>query len=208
MLVEDLSNGFAVVCDLGCSDVLVPCLRSAAIIVEELVGHSAWVNKVSAAKAAGQSQEARTALWEATRFPVFQNDKMRPVDDFSRSLVNASVTREKIRPDGVDAIAGNIVVWLCTVLPMSSSTLRGSNGLLLPEHRFASVIVLCPPDAQVLEAGAVLDAAQLRYFISSALPFGALAVVNQFNRVGEALKAVATKLLWLPVTSFYDDFVQ
>eukprot|EP00971_Amphidinium_carterae_P032227 635011-Amphidinium_carterae.1 len=132
MLVEDLSNGFALVGDLGCSGVLVPCLRSAAITVEELV---------SAAKAAGQSQEARIALWKATikeveqgvlagpftsdevtgllgcdnwlssvRFPVPQKDKMRPVDDFSRSLVNASVTtREKIRPDGVDAIAGSIV---------------------------------------------------------------------------------------------------
>eukprot|EP00971_Amphidinium_carterae_P129364 2562277-Amphidinium_carterae.1 len=123
------------------SGVLVPCLRSASIAVEELVEHSSWVNKVSAAKAAGQPLVARKALWEATakeveqgalsgpftsaevsnnlgcdkwlasiRFPVIQKDKMRPVDAFSRSLVNASVTtRKKIKPDGVDAIAGNIV---------------------------------------------------------------------------------------------------
>eukprot|EP00971_Amphidinium_carterae_P319416 6348278-Amphidinium_carterae.2 len=49
---------------------------------------------------------------------------------------------------------------------------------------------------------------KLGYFVSSALPFGAVAAVNQFNWIGEDLKAVATRLLWLPVTSFYDNFAQ
>eukprot|EP00971_Amphidinium_carterae_P289988 5757985-Amphidinium_carterae.2 len=35
--------------------------------------------------------------------------------------------------------------------------------------------------------GEKVDASELRYFVSSALPFGAVAAVSQFNRVGEAL---------------------
>eukprot|EP00971_Amphidinium_carterae_P095927 1898259-Amphidinium_carterae.1 len=44
--------------------------------------------------------------WLASvRLPVFQKDKMRPMDDFCRNLVNSSVTtREKIKPDGGDAL--------------------------------------------------------------------------------------------------------
>eukprot|EP00971_Amphidinium_carterae_P051120 1006630-Amphidinium_carterae.1 len=44
-LVDDLFMGFDLVGDLGISGVLIPCLRSAAITVEELVGHATWVNK-------------------------------------------------------------------------------------------------------------------------------------------------------------------
>eukprot|EP00971_Amphidinium_carterae_P334480 6469797-Amphidinium_carterae.1 len=71
-LVDDLFSGFDLVGDLGMSGVLVPCLRSASIAVEELVEHSSWVNKVSAAKAAGQPLVARKALWEATAKEVEQ----------------------------------------------------------------------------------------------------------------------------------------
>eukprot|EP00971_Amphidinium_carterae_P080707 1596783-Amphidinium_carterae.1 len=78
-LVDDIANGFDIVGDLGTSGVLVPCLRSAAISVDELKGHSSWVNRVSAAKAAGQPQDARQVLWEATIKEVEQGALVGPL---------------------------------------------------------------------------------------------------------------------------------
>eukprot|EP00971_Amphidinium_carterae_P349069 6490831-Amphidinium_carterae.4 len=47
-----------------------------------------------------------TALWVLSfRFALRQKTKLRPIDDFARSLVNATVTtREKVSPDSVDVI--------------------------------------------------------------------------------------------------------
>ena len=42
------------------------------------------------------------------RFTVLQKDKLRPIDDMTRSMVNATVqTFEKVQPQGIDVIS----VW-------------------------------------------------------------------------------------------------
>eukprot|EP00971_Amphidinium_carterae_P115212 2282028-Amphidinium_carterae.4 len=101
-LVDDLFNGFNLVGALGNSGVLVPCLGSAEITVEELVGHSTWVNKVSAAMAAGQPLEATVSSVsegpDATSGRLWQEPRQCQRDDEGET-----------KPDGVEAIAGNIV---------------------------------------------------------------------------------------------------
>ena len=151
-------------------------------------------------------------LWlPARRFGVKQGSKVRPIDDLSKSLVNASVSVvDMVTPDGVDAVVAVARLWAEELGELGAAS--GSMGPLggktfdleaayrqcavRPDHRRYSVFAYEPPAA---EGGRFL-------YLANALPFGGSASVVQFNRVARFFRNVLLKLLRLPAIHYYDDY--
>lgn len=138
------------------------------------------------------------------RFGVVQGQKVRCVDDYTRSSVNLSVqVTESPKPHTVDMLASLLVEtmtqceggepWLtrtfdlkdayrqCAVCPSSS--------------RFAHIAVRNPKD----ETAAV--------FRMLALPFGSIRSVHSFLRIAHSLWFILVAHLDILVTNYFDDFV-
>lgn len=118
--------------------------------------------------------------------------KLRPIDDFSRSLCNHTVTTdEKLKYDGLDALVAllrqqhadfgvDLEMWKADI----DSAYR--RVPVAPSHRqFAWVAWR--------EGGRTYLGQHL------ALPFGASASVYHWDRIGELIAAIARRLLKLPV---------
>ena len=176
--------------------------------------------------------EIRQALWEATtaeaaqgwltlhplspallasnvvsvRFGVTQKNKVRPIDNFRGSHINAACgTSEKVSVDGPNLIAQACLAYI------DQHTIRNPEDRLVgrtwdlksaykqlavrPDHRHFAWIA-----AQDLSTGEV-QLAQMH-----SMPFGAVASVHAFLRCSEALKFLAREHLFLVVTSYFDDF--
>ena len=163
------------------------------------------------------------------RFGVKQGSKVRAVDDFSEFWVNDTVSAtEKLDLGGVDEIAAICHEWMRSVkgdrygvLMPDGSRLEGAlhpswcgsppqlNGrtldlrsaykqwAVLPADQAASVVSVWNPHVGTYE-----------FFLSIALPFGAVASVYGFNRAARAFRAIATRLCGLVLAAFFDDFPQ
>eukprot|EP00971_Amphidinium_carterae_P307191 6105257-Amphidinium_carterae.1 len=138
----------------------------------------------------------------------------------TRSLVNLAVgTQETVIPEGVDAIAKNVIAFARSAatcnkhpawpdcVPLCGRCLDLEAAYkqcpVNPEHLPFVVIALDEPTSTGSST-----AGMMRLFLSDALPFGSTASVLQFNRLSAALKSILTKLLGLTVSFFYDDYVQ
>ena len=149
-------------------------------------------------------------LWEvpedfplSRRFGVVQNSKIRCVDDFSWSGVNAaSQPLESPKPHTLDVVAGMI----CKVMqqgPYSYNWLTRSFDLksaykqcaIHPLSRPFSYIVVGDPNTTTLKA-----------FRAKALPFGSVKSVHAFLRVSHSLWAILTTLFGVITTNYFDDF--
>ena len=139
------------------------------------------------------------------RFGVAQKTKVRAIDDFSASNINACTgTKEKVRVESVDAAATMIRTWMKAFEGTGRALVGRTYDLksayrqlgISAEHLHAAWISVFDPSGQ----GAKL-------FRLNALPFGASASVSNFLRCAEALKAVGAKLLNFAWTSFFDDFI-
>ena len=141
------------------------------------------------------------------RFPLLQNGKVRPIDDYSRSGVNSCVTTlEQPTVDTADVAAAMFS-------KLSNGLLRkGRSGALLgrsydltsayrqlcvsrESSRFAIVAVFCPKDGKSY------------LFRQPCLPFGSRASVNGFIRCSRCIQWIALRCLLVPLTSYYDDFI-
>ena len=137
------------------------------------------------------------------RFGIRQGGKIRCVDDFSRSGVNACCcTSESPKPHTVDVIAA-----LC----MSLATLSSSRQWLArsfdlkqayrqcavhpASEQYAHIIVYCPSTKKNM------------VFVMRALPFGSVRSVHSFLRLSSCLVAIAASEFSIPVTSYFDDFI-
>jgi hypothetical protein len=133
------------------------------------------------------------------RFSVVQGPKVRPIDDCSRSSVNAAVEPgEKLSVEGADSLVSalrayrelngdDIGLWKADI----DSAYRRIP--VAPSHRWTVVsIFMC--------LGTIMASTHL------SLPFGAVASVHAWDRVGSALAHLARVLLRLPTLRYVDDF--
>ena len=171
------------------------------------------------------------ALWvPARRFAVVQNSKIRPIDDFSEHGVNAAFgsgmranmksldTVAAVAKAHLEAVGEDRRFWLRDSLGNEWlgdlhadwtleqwRSLRGRVADLKsaykqlashPAHRAASVVAVQRPGGGVA------------FFKAYSLMFGTTAAVYAFLRFSRAISFLATKLLRIPVTEFFDDFTQ
>ena len=140
------------------------------------------------------------------RFGVLQEEKVRPIDNFRGSFVNAACgVSEKVEVDSVDRILEAILACLSARLPASPHPrlvgrtwdLKSAYKQLAvrADHRDLAWIAVHDPEANAVRC------AQM-----NSMPFGAVASVHAFLRCSEALKAVARQLFLLVATSYFDDF--
>lgn len=173
-------------------------------------------------------------LWTPShRFPLRQGpaSKLRLIDDFSASSVNATVTcTEKVSLPGVDEPVGMARAYQSAVRPDRVVSLQLPNKEWLVGHLHADLSIDSARDVLVRTAdlrNAYKQAARLpahsafsivavtppqglddraRFFRLVALPFGASASVAAFLRLAEGIRTIASRLLFLPLGAYFDDF--
>ena len=140
----------------------------------------------------------------STRFGVVQKNKIRPIDNFRASHVNAACgTSEKVLVDGPDLIAQACLKLLALAAPSKGKDrlvgrtwdLKSAYKQLAvrADHsRFAWIAVQDPTTHS-------LHLAQMH-----SMPFGAVA--SALLRCSEALKFLGRRHLLLVITSYFDDF--
>lgn len=141
------------------------------------------------------------------RFGLKQRDKIRPIDDFSASGINDTVSSwETPMLHTVDVFSSAIVSWFEAAHRFGKSTdlLTRTFDLtsayrqvaLSSEGRRCSLICVYDPTER-----------RGRLFRCNVLPFGAVRSVHSFLRLARALWFVAAKGCNIVWTSFYDDFI-
>lgn len=164
------------------------------------------------------------------RFGVRQNGKIRPVDDFSQFLINATVScHEKIDLEGLDHICSTARFFMgastedgdmraagdkgsapCKRAPeWSASDAKDIFGRCLDLRQAYKQLVRHPCDAwaAVLAVPCPTDGT-VYFFEAIALPFGAVSSVLAFNRAARALRTILSRVFKLATTNFFDDFCQ
>ena len=132
---------------------------------------------------------------------------MRPIDDYSRSGVNSCVTSaEKPTVDNVDVA--------CAMFSKLTWSLRAKNRDSTVLGRAFDLTAACRQlcvgtDSKGFAIIAVYDPGRKRSLIfrQVCLPFGAKASVNGFIRCSRCIQWLANVCLWIPATSYYDDFI-
>lgn len=141
------------------------------------------------------------------RFPLQQSDKLRPIDDYSQSQVNDTVTvHEKPRVNNPDTVCA-IFVYL-----MRSLQKRGRGAQLCARSLdlTSAYRQLCvAADSSSYAYLSVYDPTQggAALFRQVALPFGSRTAVNAFIRCARFLQWVAAKCLKIPMSCYFDDFI-
>ena len=234
-LADDMVNGFSLVGQAPSSGGRLPeKFVPANLHVDELVdGSSKSRAAVRLATSSSGDAEMDSRLWLKTleerdrgwligplswdeleenavvskRFPLQQGAKLRPIDDFSMSLVNATVSmRDQATTDGVDVIAATMCVFMktlvsqgkCAQLLARSFDLSAAYRQLCvapSSYSFAYVSVYNP------------ELGESSVFQQVCMPFGSRAAVNAFIRCARCIQWIAAKCLNLPTTCYYDDFV-
>jgi hypothetical protein len=132
--------------------------------------------------------------------------KVRPIDDFTESLVNLSnASEETISPQGVDTIAAAI-----------SYRIQKGRKLGMRESLEAKTIDLKKAYKQLPVSSASLlhsylcvrnpDSGSPEAFQSFVLPFGARAAVQGFCRAAVSLWWVGVVVFWFHWSAFFDDY--
>ena len=141
------------------------------------------------------------------RFPLQQNGKIRPIDDYSRSGVNACVTTlEQPTVDTAD-VAAAMFAKLCDRLTKAkrSSLIMGRAFDLTAAYRQLCVSLASRQYAVIAVYNPHTQSVAL--FTQICLPFGSRASVNAFIRCSRCIQWLATTCLLVPTTSYYDDFI-
>ena len=141
------------------------------------------------------------------RFPLRQGSKLRPIDDYSLSGVNACVTTLEAPTVDTADVACAMASKLCWSLRDKGRCARlvGRSYDLTSAYR-----QLCVSKASAQFAIiAVYDPHRKRvvWFRQVCLPFGSKASVNGFIRCGRCAQWLANKCLWIAVSSYYDDYI-
>ena len=179
-----------------------------------------------------QIQARNGSRWVgARRFAIVQNEKLRPIDDFSQFGHNQTFgSEEKIDLKSTDHVAKWAMAWCEAVKPDGSvevisqggATLRGVlhediqekgevqlRGRVLDLRGAYKQLATHPADAPLNIIGVFNPASgAIELFEALALMFGASAAVYGFLRFSRALAHIALKLLRLVIVEFFDDFTQ
>eukprot|EP00434_Breviolum_minutum_P016189 symbB.v1.2.014265.t1/scaffold1033.1/size247163/3 len=233
-LADDLISGFSLVGDVPKSNVLPPRMSPASMSTHDLQSNSQRANKALRfmTRSSGDP-ELDKKLWERTqieiqrgwlvgplnwddlpagaavsrRFPLAQSEKVRPIDDFSQSQVNATVTSyEQATVDGPDVICGLAVHLMRSLRDRGrSSELLGRSLDLASAYRQLAVAESSYQFAYLSIYDPNSKAAVLCKQV--ALPFGSVTAVNAFIRCSRFLQWVAGHCLRIPMSSYFDDYV-
>ena len=234
LLPRDMLKGFDLTGRVPTSGVLPGKISPATMHADDLMMHSGR-NREAVRESLGPSgdPEQDRALWAKTleevekgwligplewddlregdivshRFPVKQGAKIRPIDDYSRSGVNACVTTlEQPTVDTVDVASAMFLRLSCG---LEKAKLPG--GVLGRSFDLtAAYRQLCVSEgSKQFAIIAVFDPVQnrSRVFRQISLPFGSRASVNGFIRCSRCIQWIANHCLLIPTTSYYDDFI-
>ena len=179
------------------------------VFFDSEIAHSVWdqtLQEVLRGEAEGpfDLSEVPSDFPLSRRFGVKQNGKIRCVDDFSWSGINAaSQPRESPKPHTLDVVAAMISSVMCHAdsehaWVSRSFDLRSAyrQCAVHPESRQFSYIVVGDPNTSSLKA-----------FRLKALPFGSVKSVHSFLRIAHSLWAILTSVFWVITTNYFDDFV-
>ena len=233
-LARDIRNGFDLVGVVPTSGILPGKVVPASLHPDDLCAGAARANEAlrTCLGSCGDAQLDKE-LWEKTmkeveagwlvgpmeweqltpsdvishRFPLKQGAKVRPIDDYSRSGVNAAVTTlEQPTVDTSDVaaamysrLANNLLKAgrPAHILGRSYDLTSAYRQLCVSKRssKFANIAVFCPEENRTL------------VFKQLCLPFGSRASVNGFIRCSRCIQWIALRCLVLPLTSYYDDFL-
>ena len=138
------------------------------------------------------------------RFGIIQGEKVRCIDDFSRSGVNAAVrTHESPRPHTIDVVSGLALLIMSSSCSSSKWVSRGFD--LKDAYRQCAV----HPDSLAYSHIVVVDPSRMRPFVFQmvALPFGSIKSVHGFLRVAHSIWYIAVHQLRILWTNYFDDYV-
>ena len=233
-LADDLMTGFSLVGDVPKSNVLPQKMTPASMSTQDLQSNSQRANKALRfmTRSIGDS-ELDQKLWERTqlevqrgwlvgplsweelpdgaavsrRFPLAQSEKVRPIDDFSQSQVNATVTSyEQATVDGPDVISALAIHLMRSLRDKGRSCeLVGRSLDLASAYRQLAVAESSYEFAYLSIFDPVSQSATL--YKQVALPFGSVTAVNAFIRCSRFLQWVAGHCLRIPMSSYFDDYV-
>ena len=233
-LAKDMAHGFSLVGDVPKSGRLPDKVVPARMAVEDL--HSQASKSAKAIRYMTRSSGellVDAQLWEKTlsevdsgwlagpldwgtlgphdtvsrRFGLVQANKLRPIDDYSQSQVNATVTTyEKPTVDNPDVVCALAMTLILALQAAGKSTRILARSLDLT----SAYRQLCISDDSAKYAflsvfDPTLGSAAL--FRQIALPFGSKTSVNAFIRCSRFLQWVAARCFSIPMSCYYDDFV-
>ena len=130
--------------------------------------------------------------------------KVRPIDDFSESLINCAATcNEKISIHSADVIIAGILKRLvlskCGTLDLKARAID-----LRKAYKQLPLSKDALDDAYICVAGE--DGSEPKVYSCSVLPFGAKSAVQGFCRASNALRYLGARLFNLHWTVYFDDF--
>ena len=230
-IAAEASDGFPLVGWLPESGVFESKLRSPEMHTSQLDEMANLVSKKALATIkASEDVELDKGVWQATldeadagflvgplavhhlpvdavlspRFGLRQGAKLRPIDNYTASLVNATVgLPERLEVEAID----EVIAMTRRMLQLSggSCSLVGRTFDLRKAYRQLGV----HQDHLKYSWGGVWnpELKRVEVFQMRSLPFGATASVAAFLRASRALRTLGTRMGLLVWTSFFDDFI-
>ena len=142
----------------------------------------------------------------SSRFPLIQGAKLRPIDNYSSSLINDTVSvSEKPVTHSIDEIALLITRLLKVARRKGLNRVFGKTADLKSAYRQLAI----SDESLKFSYLAVFDPTTKRakLFRQLAVPFGSTKAVYCFLRVARALWTIMVVGAKVPTTNYFDDFV-
>ena len=232
-VVQELIDGATLTGDIPVTGVLDTKLKPARIDIEQLMDVAEQVKQqIKCRTVSSGDEEMDSLLWEKTleevkkghlegpfefdsipknclassRFPLMQGGKLRPIDNYSSSLINDTVTvSEKPVTHSIDEIALLITKLSKSARKKGVKELFGKTADLKSAYRQLAI----SDESLKYSYLAVFDPVDKKpkAFRQLAVPFGSTKAVYFFLRVARALWTILVKGALIPTTNYFDDFV-
>ena len=232
-VVQEFIDGATLTGDIPVTGVLDAKLKPAKINIEQLMDIAEQVKQqIHCRTVSSGDQEMDSLLWEKTleevkkghlegpfefdsipknclassRFPLMQGGKLRPIDNYSSSLINDTVTvSEKPVTHSIDEIALLITKLSKSALKKGMKELFGKTADLKSAYRQLAI----SDESLKYSYLSVFDPVDKKpkAFRQLAVPFGSTKAVYFFLRVARALWTILVKGALIPTTNYFDDFV-
>ena len=237
MLVENIRNGFDLVGDIPKSSIYKKRVKPATITPDELHSSAKRTRKAIIHSTTGSDDSAvDIGVYQSTldemergwlhgpymehqleddctvtrRFGVRQGSKIRPIDNYTESLVNQTTSAgEAISLHSTDVIAATLSLWMSVMSKQETNETKldlvGKSYDLHKAYKH-----LCISDKGLKDAYICVfnpTSKRVELFGQYVLPFGACASVHGFCRTSYGLWTIGVRLLSLLWTVYFDDFV-
>ena len=235
-IVDDIENGFDLVGPIPKSGIYRKRVRAASLTVGDLRSSAKRVRRAIVHSTVGSGDDAiDLGVYQSTleemnrgwlhgpykeedlpndctvtrRFGVRQGAKIRPIDNYTESLVNQTTSAgESISLHSTDVIAAALAFWMDKKKHSSLSTGPELLGKSYDLHK--AYKHLCISDESLKDGYICVynpGKKQPEIFGQYVLPFGACASVHGFCRTSFGLWTIGVRLLKLFWTVYFDDFI-